>query len=266
MLNLPPSPPRFPIIGNLHQLGTHPQRSFRALSDKYGPLMLIHIGQTPTLVVSSADMLREIINNHDIVFSSRPEMTAANLLYILWEQRRGLFSLRRVLEASAKALCSRALKPQKSATIPVRKGGRGSALAGSDGRGEMKDFVDILLGLQKDGKTEFELSDDNMKALIMDMFVGGTDSTLTALEWTMTELLRDPIRVMKKAQEEVRAVVGKKAKVDMNDVNQKDYLKCVIRETLRLHPPIPLLLPRETTASIVLEGYHIPANIKRVDL
>lgn len=78
-LNLPPSPPRLPIIGNLHQLGTLRHRSLKALSNKYGPLMFLHLGHSPTLVVSSAEITREIIKNHDIVFSNRPKTTAANV-------------------------------------------------------------------------------------------------------------------------------------------------------------------------------------------
>ena len=81
-LNLPPSPPRFPITGNLHQLlgtATLPHRSLQALSKKYGPLMFMHLGYSPTLVVSSAEIAREIIKNHDIVFSNRPKTTAANV-------------------------------------------------------------------------------------------------------------------------------------------------------------------------------------------
>ncbi|KAH9776454.1 cytochrome P450 71A25 [Citrus sinensis] len=81
-LNLPPSPPRFPITGNLHQLlgtATLPHGSLQALSKKYGPLMYMHLGYSPTLVVSSAEIAREIIKNHDIVFSNRPKTTAANV-------------------------------------------------------------------------------------------------------------------------------------------------------------------------------------------
>ncbi|GMN73219.1 hypothetical protein TIFTF001_055325, partial [Ficus carica] len=74
-----PSPPSLPIIGNLHQLGTHPHRSFRALSDKYGPLMLLQLGRVPTLVISSLDMVREIIKNHDVAFSNRPKTTATDI-------------------------------------------------------------------------------------------------------------------------------------------------------------------------------------------
>ncbi|KAI3952859.1 hypothetical protein MKW92_050165 [Papaver armeniacum] len=77
---LPPSPPTVPIIGNLHQIGTLAHRSFRDLSQKYGPLMLLHLGQSPTLVVSSVDMAKEIMKNQDLVFANRPSSTATNAL------------------------------------------------------------------------------------------------------------------------------------------------------------------------------------------
>ena len=77
--NLPPSPPKLPFIGNLHQLGTLPHRSLRALSNEYGPLMSLQLGQTPALVVSSTDVFKEITKNHDVVFSDRPHITAAKI-------------------------------------------------------------------------------------------------------------------------------------------------------------------------------------------
>jgi hypothetical protein len=78
--NLPLSPPKIPIIGNLHQLRTLPHRSLQALSNKYGPLMFMYLGSVPTLVVSSADMAREIMKTHEIIFSNWPKTTAANIL------------------------------------------------------------------------------------------------------------------------------------------------------------------------------------------
>ncbi|PQQ00448.1 cytochrome P450 71A1-like [Prunus yedoensis var. nudiflora] len=80
-LNLPPSPPRLPIIRNLHQVGTLPHRSLRAVSKKYGPLLLMHLGRAPTLVVSSAEFAKEIMRTHDIVFSNRIKTTAEDILY-----------------------------------------------------------------------------------------------------------------------------------------------------------------------------------------
>lgn len=63
---------------------------------------------------------------------------------------------------------------------------------------------------------------------------------------------------MKKAQEEVRRVVRNKAMMDMNDVHQMDYLKCVIKESLRLHPPVPFLVTQETRVSSEVGGFYIP--------
>lgn len=89
------------------------------------------------------------------------------------------------------------------------------------------------------------------------MFVGGTDTTATGLEWTMAELLRNPT-AMKKVQEEIRTIIGKKQKIETEDIKKMEYMNCVIKESLRLHPPIPLLLPRETSSNVNLEGYQIP--------
>ena len=78
-LNLPQSPPKLPVIGNLHQFGTLPYHSLEELSCKYGPLMLLHLGHVPTLVVSSAKMAREMMKTHDVVFSNRSKTTAVNI-------------------------------------------------------------------------------------------------------------------------------------------------------------------------------------------
>ncbi|GKU95987.1 hypothetical protein SLEP1_g9273 [Rubroshorea leprosula] len=362
-LNFPPSPPKLPLIGNLHQFTSLPHRSFQALSKKYGHLMLLQLGKYPTLVVSSADMVREITRNHDIAFSNRPRTTAAEtLLYgcqnlvfspfgkylrkikkictvellshkkeqsfmFIREEEVGLMidkahsaslkgdsiNLSEMLMIVANNVISRCVMSQKVeeengrsrfgelfrrvmifvfATysigdiyphlwwLDVVTGYIKSLKAFSgdmDGfldqviqeRGiglNMKnhgkeDFLDILLQLQKNGMLEVELTQNSIKAIILDMFVGGTDTTAVTTEWAMTELIRNP-KVMEKVQAEVRSVVGKKSKVDGDDIKQMDYLKCVIKETLRLYPPGPLLVPRETAASVKLGGYDIPSNCR----
>ncbi|KAL0356309.1 UNVERIFIED_CONTAM: cytochrome [Sesamum radiatum] len=77
---LPPSPRKLPIIGNLHQLGVYPHRSFQALSRRYGQLMLLHLGQVPVLVASSADAACEIMRNQDLIFSNRPRLSIPDRL------------------------------------------------------------------------------------------------------------------------------------------------------------------------------------------
>lgn len=78
--NLPPGPSKLPLIGNLHQLRDLPHRSIQRLSDEHGPLMFLQLGSIPTLVISSADMAREIYKTHGLVFSGRPALYAAKKL------------------------------------------------------------------------------------------------------------------------------------------------------------------------------------------
>lgn len=90
------------------------------------------------------------------------------------------------------------------------------------------------------------------------MFVGGTHTTNTVLEWAMAELLRCP-RVMKKLQNEVRGIVENKSDITEDDLIRMNYLKAVIKETLRLHPPTSLLF-RICTQSVKINGYDIKPN------
>ncbi|XP_068640636.1 premnaspirodiene oxygenase-like [Aristolochia californica] len=120
-----------------------------------------------------------------------------------------------------------------------------------------EDLVDVLLRLQQHGDLEFDLPLDSIKAVILDMFAAGTDTSATTMEWTMSQLLKNP-RVMKKAQAEIRNVVKRKNKVTETDITEMKYLKQVIKETLRLSPPIPLLPPRESLETYEVNGYQIP--------
>ncbi|KAH9776452.1 cytochrome P450 71A22 [Citrus sinensis] len=366
-LNLPPSPPRLPIIGNLHQLGTLRHRSLKALSNKYGPLMFLHLGHSPTLVVSSAEITREIIKNHDIVFANRPKNTAGDIIFYAskdigfsnygeyWREGRkacvlGLLSNkkvqslqyvneeevaimtnkirsscfnggsvnlaemlqtvanniiarsvlgRRVEEETAggnsnkfgelsrrmmiqsASFCYRDLFPslgwldvvtgrigRLKATArefdalfdQVIEEHRKSEISDEDNdQSDEKDLVHTILKLQKDGRLGIELNQDNLKALLLDMFSGGTETTSATVEWAMAELVKNP-KLMKKTQEEVRRVVKHKSSINVDDINQMNYLKCVIKETLRLHPAGTILFPRMTSTSVNLRGYDIPAN------
>ncbi|GMJ04920.1 cytochrome P450, family 71, subfamily B, polypeptide 13 [Hibiscus trionum] len=357
--NSPPSPPKLPIIGNLHQLGTLPHRSLRSLSDKYGPLMLLKLGQVPTLVISSAEIVEEIVKNHDIAISDRPSMTAAKIMlyggsdFIMspygeyWRRARKIcvlelltqkrvqsfrfireeevaslinklrhescsgrsVNLSQLLLETSYGIASRCIIGKKAkedgnfgelAKRFLRSFAGFSfgdlfpylgwldALTGHIGRMKAafketdafldsvieekikspennmldldddhgkKDIVQILLHLLHNDH-DSKLTINNVKAILLDMFMAGTETSATTTEWIMAELLKNP-RVMKRVQEEVRRVANDKGRVEEDDISKMEYLKCIIKETLRLHPAGPLLLPRETSARIELQGYDI---------
>ncbi|TXG56178.1 hypothetical protein EZV62_017491 [Acer yangbiense] len=79
-LQLPPSPPQLPIIGNLHQLGALPHQSFMKLSQKYGPVMLLKFGRIPFVIISSAEAAREVLKVHDLDSCSRAQLAGSRKL------------------------------------------------------------------------------------------------------------------------------------------------------------------------------------------
>ncbi|XP_027118779.1 tabersonine/lochnericine 19-hydroxylase-like [Coffea arabica] len=365
--NLPPSPPKLPIIGNLHQLGSIPQRSLKSLAQIYGSPMLLHLGSKPVLIISSPDAAEEVMKTHDLIFANRPKAGfAGRLLYNFkdiafasygeyWRQVKcicvlQLLSHKRVqsfrsIREEEIALLLETIREScaSSSVIRINKilatltnnivsrvatgkrysgeesGSRFQELFGEftmllgvfnvgdyipwlawinningleakvkkvakdfdeyleklleegvkkqDKRGnknggdekQQQNLVDVLLEIQGTDATNFAFERDSLKAIIMDMFVGGTDTTSSLLEWALSELLRNT-NAMQQLQKEVRQFLGSKSCIQEDDLENLHYLKAVIKEALRLHPPVPLLLPRESSQAVKLMGYDIAAG------
>ncbi|KAF2293251.1 hypothetical protein GH714_040615 [Hevea brasiliensis] len=355
--SLPPSPPKLPLFGNLHRVGLYPHRSLVPLAQRYGPLMLLHFGSKPVIIVSSVEAAREVMKTHDLVFSSRPKLRITEkLLYDrkdvaaapygeYWRKMKSICVLQllsnkrvqsfRSVREEEVAILIKKIEQSCSSSLPVNLSEMFSSLAndvicrvafgkkyrGEDGKkfrklmedvmrllggfsvGEFipwlawvnwvngfdakanrtakeldkvidaiiedhmmnrdtkedsnKDFVDILLEIQKENTDS--LDTESIKALVLDMFIGGSDTSSTVLEWAMTELIRHP-RVMKELQNEVKRIGDGKTEITEDDLQEMYYLKLVIKETLRLHTPFPLLAPRESTQDVKIMGYDIAAG------
>ncbi|XP_073270157.1 cytochrome P450 71A8-like [Primulina huaijiensis] len=353
-LKLPPSLPKLPILGNLHQLGTLPHRNFRTLAKKHGPLMLLHFGSVPALVVSSADAAKEILKTHDLNFANRADSSVnRRMIYNCkdvsvspygeyWRQLKSICVLQLL---SNKRVQSFHFIREEETEIMVRKirdshcgvvdlsgmfvgiandvvcrsafgrkyseGENGKRflmvlkeflevlgsmsvgdfipwlswvdwINGFDSRVERvakemdyfletmiqerlkkgqeiagDNFLDILLGIYMDNNTTgVSIDRDSIKAIILDVFAAGTDTTATVLEWAMTELLRHPA-VLKKLQEEVRGILKERQQITDNELQKMHYLKAVIKETLRFHTPIPTLVARVAREDVKIKGYDI---------
>ncbi|XP_061350057.1 geraniol 8-hydroxylase-like [Gastrolobium bilobum] len=357
---LPPGPTPLPIIGNLLQLGNKPHHSLAKLSDIHGPIMTLKLGQVTTIVISSADMAREVLQTHDLLLSNRTVPDALSVLnhdqYSLsfmrvsprWRDLRkicnnNLFS-NKTLDASQalrrkklndllndinkcsetgeavdigraafkttinllsntffsadfvhsaaeageyKEIVVSILKevgaPNLSDFFPALKmldlqGIRKRSIVSvkkvltifrrfvsermkvreGTGSSSNDDVLDALLNIsQENGK--IEMDKDEIEHLLLNIFVAGTDTTTYTLEWAMAELIHNP-KIMSKVEKELEQVVGKGNTVEETDVSRLPYLNAVIKETFRVHPPVPLLLPRKAEIDVEIGGYVIPKD------
>ncbi|KAM7464685.1 hypothetical protein LguiA_032806 [Lonicera macranthoides] len=357
---LPPGPPKLPLLGNLHQLGSLPHRALWQLSQKYGPVMFLKLGGVPTVIISSAESAKEVLKVHDLDCCSRPLLAGTGKLsynYLdiafapygeYWREMRKisaleLFSTKRVqsfqsireeevgllvdsfvqssslgcavdlsrklLTLAANITCRVAFgksfresgfdgeRFQETIHEAMAMLGCRSAsdffpyvgwiidrITGLHGRLERSfreldafyqeviddhlnsskmekdndDIIDVLLRIERDQSESdvVQLTKDHIKAILMNIFLAGVDTGTITMVWAMAELIRNP-RVMKKAQHEIRSCIRNKGKVAESDINQLEFLRVVVKETLRLHPPGPLLIPRETMSHFKLKGYDI---------
>ncbi|XP_044961422.1 zealexin A1 synthase-like [Hordeum vulgare subsp. vulgare] len=139
--------------------------------------------------------------------------------------------------------------------VENRKAAHASATGGSIPGNE--DLLDVLLRLQQEDSLEFPLTTETMGAVLFNMFAGATETTGTNLAWVMSELMHNP-NIMAKAQHEVREVLGEGRSVITNgDLGELQYMRMIIKEALRLHPPGPLI-PRMAREDCSVMGYDIP--------
>ncbi|KAH6825330.1 hypothetical protein C2S53_009934 [Perilla frutescens var. hirtella] len=119
-----------------------------------------------------------------------------------------------------------------------------------------RDFLDVLLEFDGCDWDSGKLSETEIIIFILEMFLAGTETSSSTIEWAMTELLRNR-GAMSKAKSEISSITGK---FEENHIDHLPYLQAVVKETLRLHPPIPFLIPRRAIRDTSFMGYLVPKN------
>ncbi|KAL8095521.1 cytochrome P450 89A2-like [Apium graveolens] len=125
-------------------------------------------------------------------------------------------------------------------------------------------YVDTLVDLKLPEEGNRKLSDEEMVSLCGELLNAGTDTTSTALQWIMANLVKYP-RVQDKLYQEIVSVVGEGEEleekvVEEEELQQMSYLKAVVLEGLRRHPPGHFVLPHSVTEEVELDGHLIPKN------
>ncbi|OMP02204.1 Cytochrome P450 [Corchorus capsularis] len=127
--------------------------------------------------------------------------------------------------------------------------------------GEFKDFLQFLIQLKDEEDSNPPMTMNHIKALLLDMVVGGSDTSSNSIEFTMAEVINKP-EVMRKAQQELDEVVGKDNIVEESHIHKLPYLLAIMKESLRLHPVLPLLVPHRPTEACTVGGYAIPKDCR----
>lgn len=181
------------------------------------------------------------------VFSFVPRIAK----YVFWRRWKTVLELR---------------QRQKDVFVPfirARKAHKesGKDIIGGDGRRFVHSYVDSLLDIKLAEESGRELTEDEIVSLCSEFFVAGTDTTATALQWIMAELVKHK-SVQGKLLEEIERVVGRNGgeEIKEEDLESMPYLKAVIMEGLRCHPPAHFLLPHSVKEDVEFEGYLIPKN------
>nr|UCU84472.1 flavanone 3'-hydroxylase [Zinnia elegans] len=162
-----------------------------------------------------------------------------------WLDLQGITKKMKKIHTQFDSFLTTIVEEHKTSNKGARAGGHG-------------DLLSTLIALQDDADEEGgKLSDIEIKALLLNLFVAGTDTSSSTVEWAIAELIRHP-QLLKQAQDEIDKVVGRDRLVTESDLGQLTLLQAIVKETFRLHPSTPLSLPRIASEGCEVDGYYIP--------
>ncbi|CAN1135262.1 Cytochrome P450 76A2 [Linum perenne] len=228
-LLLPPGPPGWPVIGNLLDLGTMPHRTLTQMTKTHGDVVYLRLGAMKTMAILSTNAAADFFKNHDLDFADR---TVTEIMKVHGYDK-GSVAL------APYGPYWRVLRKLVTVDMLVAKRINGSY-------GVRRKCVDNMIQISE-------------YVQIQEIFMAGSETTSSTTEWALTELLRHP-ESMTKVQTELKTVIGPNRKMEETDIENLPFLQAVVKETFRLHPPIPLLVPRRAMRDTTFMGYHVPKD------
>uniref|UniRef100_J3LCS1 Cinnamate 4-hydroxylase n=1 Tax=Oryza brachyantha TaxID=4533 RepID=J3LCS1_ORYBR len=126
-------------------------------------------------------------------------------------------------------------------------------------RNKLRCAIDHILEAEKNG----ELTAENVIYIVENINVAAIETTLWSIEWALAEVVNHPA-VQRKVRAEIKEVLSDEEPITESNIHKLAYLQAVIKETLRLHSPIPLLVPHMNLEEAKLGGYTIPKGSKVV--
>ncbi|XP_050363474.1 cytochrome P450 81Q32-like [Argentina anserina] len=129
--------------------------------------------------------------------------------------------------------------------------------SGSVSEKKSKSMVEVLLSLQANEPEYY--TDEIIKGMMQVMLSAGTDTSAGTMEWALSLLLNNP-EALAKAQKEIDTKIGQIRLIEESDIANLPYLHCIITETLRLYPVVPLLFPHESSEDCTVGGFNVPCG------
>ncbi|XP_054853251.1 cytochrome P450 2K6-like [Eublepharis macularius] len=133
---------------------------------------------------------------------------------------------------------------------------------------DQRNFIDAFLIRQQEeknkNKTNNFFHNENLKALVINLFSAGTETTSTTLRWGLLLMMKYP-EIQNKVQEEIAKVIGS-AQPQIEHRSKLPYTDAVIHEVQRFANILPMDLPHATTTDVTLKGYFIPKGTHIVPL
>ncbi|KAL2510800.1 Cytochrome [Abeliophyllum distichum] len=126
-----------------------------------------------------------------------------------------------------------------------------------EGSVKEKSIFQVLLDLQREEPEYY--SDQTIRNLLLVLIHGATHTTSVTLEWAFSQLLENP-DILRRAQADIDTLLGKERLFDESDVVELPYLRCIVNETLRLHPAAPLLSPHLSSDECTIGGFNVPCG------